>query len=45
MVLGKLTQAEILQGVAFQVAWITVFLVLGGFLFRRGLRVYSAVGM
>jgi ABC-2 type transport system permease protein len=45
MVLGKLTQAEILEGITFQCGWIAVFAILGSFMFRRGLRIYSAVGM
>jgi ABC-type uncharacterized transport system permease subunit len=43
-VLGRLTQAQALQGLAIQAAWVILSLVLVRIVWRAGVRVYSAVG-
>lgn len=44
LVVGRLTGAEIATGFALQVVWLLVFVALARWLWRRGLRVYGAVG-
>jgi ABC-2 type transport system permease protein len=44
LLLGRLTPAQVLTGLAMQVAWLAVALVLMRFVWRAGLKVYSAVG-
>jgi ABC-2 type transport system permease protein len=44
LLLGRLTPAQVLTGMGMQVAWLTVGLVLMRFVWRAGLKVYSAVG-
>ena len=41
---GRLTAGEILEGLGVQCVWIAVLWVLAGILWRRGLKVYAAVG-
>lgn len=42
--LGKVRGAELAYGLALQVAWAIVFIALARWLYRRGLRRYSAYG-
>jgi ABC-2 type transport system permease protein len=44
LVLGRLTQLQALEGLAAQVAWVILSLVLVRIVWRAGVRVYSAVG-
>ena len=44
LVLGRLTQQQALAGLAAQVAWVVISLVLVRLIWRAGVRVYSAVG-
>ena len=44
LVLGRLTQLQALEGLAAQVAWVILSLVLVRLVWRAGVRVYSAVG-
>jgi ABC-2 type transport system permease protein len=44
LVLGRLTQIQALEGLAAQVIWVTVSLLLVRLVWRAGVRVYSAVG-
>ncbi|HVM72291.1 MAG TPA: ABC-2 family transporter protein [Anaerolineales bacterium] len=44
LVLGRLTQAQALEGLAAQAVWLAVSLVLVRLAWRAGVRVYSAVG-
>ena len=44
LVLGKLTPAQALEGLAAQAAWVMLSLVLVRLVWRAGVRVYSAVG-
>jgi ABC-2 type transport system permease protein len=45
VLLGKVPDSQIAEGLAIQGAWCAFFLVLGPALFRRGVRQYSGVGM
>jgi ABC-2 type transport system permease protein len=42
--LGKVTGWELVRGLAWQLGWVVVFAVLTRWLYRRGLRRYSAFG-
>jgi len=44
LLLGRLTPAQVLAGIGMQVAWLAVALILMRFVWRAGLKVYSAVG-
>jgi ABC-2 type transport system permease protein len=44
ILLGRLTPIQTLEGLALQVGWLLVFILLLIALWRRGLRSYSAVG-
>ena len=44
LVLGRLTPAQALQGLAAQAVWVVLSLVLVRVVWRAGVRVYSAVG-
>ena len=44
LLLGRLTPAQALTGTAMQMAWLAASLVLVRFVWRAGLKVYSAVG-
>jgi ABC-2 type transport system permease protein len=44
LVLGRLTQIQALEGLAAQVVWVIISLVLVRLVWRAGVRVYSAVG-
>ena len=44
LLLGRLTPAQALTGIAMQTAWLAASLVLMKFVWRAGLKVYSAVG-
>jgi ABC-2 type transport system permease protein len=44
LLLGRLTPAQTLTGMAMQAAWLAASLVLMRFVWRAGLKVYSAVG-
>jgi ABC-2 type transport system permease protein len=44
LVLGRLTQAQALEGLAAQAAWLIVSLALVRLVWRAGVRAYSAVG-
>jgi ABC-2 type transport system permease protein len=44
LIVGRLSGAEIVEGFALQVLWLAVFAGLARWLWRRGLRVYGAVG-
>ena len=44
LLLGRLTPGQVLTGMGMQVAWLAVGLVLMRFVWRAGLKVYSAVG-
>lgn len=45
VLLGKLSPAEVGQGLALQAIWIVVFLALGKFLFNKGTKQYAGAGM
>jgi ABC-2 type transport system permease protein len=42
--LGRLTPAQVLTGIGMQAMWLAAGLVLMRFVWRAGLKVYSAVG-
>lgn len=44
VLLGKLSGAAVWQGFAWQIAWLLVAIALYRFIWRRGLRYYTAVG-
>ncbi len=44
LVIGRLPLAEAVEGLGLQLAWLTGFGLLAAWLWRRGLRVYGAVG-
>ncbi len=44
LVLGRLTPLQTMEGLAVQCAWLVVSLLVIRFVWRRGVRVYSAVG-
>jgi len=44
MLMGKLTDVEVREGLLVQVAWIVFFILLGKLLFKRGTRQYSGFG-
>ncbi|MEA2554196.1 MAG: viologen exporter family transport system permease protein [Fimbriimonadaceae bacterium] len=44
MLLGKLSPAEVWHGLAIQMAWIVVFLLLGRVMFKHGVRQYTGAG-
>jgi ABC-2 type transport system permease protein len=44
LIIGRLDGAAIVQGLALQAVWVAIFAVLGGWLWRRGLRTFGAVG-
>ncbi len=45
VLLGRITDAQAVQGLGVQLAWFVLVTVLGAMLWRRGLRSYTAVGM
>ncbi|HEY8375261.1 MAG TPA: ABC-2 family transporter protein, partial [Nannocystis sp.] len=44
LLIGRLDGGEIARGLALQAFWVVCFAALGALLWRRGLRVYGAVG-
>ena len=44
LVLGKLTQAEMIEGLIAQAAWSLLALALVSIVWKRGVKAYSAVG-
>jgi ABC-2 type transport system permease protein len=44
LILGRLTPLQALEGLAAQVVWVMISLVLIRFIWRAGVRIYSAVG-
>lgn len=44
LLIGRLSEGEIARGLGLQVMWVVIFGALGAWLWRRGLRVYGAVG-
>lgn len=44
LLIGRLDTAEALTGIGIQLAWLALFMTLGAWLWRRGLRAYGAFG-
>jgi ABC-2 type transport system permease protein len=42
---GKIAPADIRNGIILQLLWIVVFTVIGGIIWRRGMKQYSAAGI